>query len=288
MFKIAIDSACDVPAKVITDEQIEILPLHITSHDQTINDLKDNSQVQSFYQQLATGTPATTSQINIGEFVTYFTAMAQQQQAVLYLGFSSGMSGTFNSAVTARELVLADYPDAEIALVDTLAACGGIGLMVEKACRLRKTGETLTTVQHWLIEHRLTFNHLFTLSDLGYLVRGGRLSKSSAMMGQLLHIQPILSINVAGKIEPLRKTRSMKKSLQSMVDEAIAGVSHDENAHFIIASSDQPAVATQLKQLVLNQLPSAQVELVPIGITLASHTGPNCTAIFFESTTPRG
>lgn len=287
MFKIITDSACDVPTEFIAAEQLQLIPLHITIHGQTLEDTKNAQQVSDFYKQLQAGSPATTSQINVGEFVACFTEALKGQQKLLYLGFSSAMSGTFSSAVAARELVLAKNPQAEIELVDSRAACGAMGLMVMRACQMRANGQSLKATADWLTEHRLMFNHLFTLSNLDYLVRGGRLSKSSAMMGQLLHIQPILGINPDGKIEPLRKTRSMKKSLQSMADQALAEICSDRPAQLLIATSDDQQVAEQLKQLILAQLPDAKIAITPIGITLASHTGPNCTAIFYESLAAR-
>ncbi|KRM12805.1 DegV family protein [Paucilactobacillus suebicus] len=287
MFKIIMDSACDLPLHLIEDEKIDLIPLHITVDNHTIDDTKSLTELEQFKQELSAGHNGQTAQANVGEFVTIFTKWAQQSVPILYIGFSSGMSGTLSSALQAKDIVLEEYPNAEIEIIDTLAACGAIGMMVMDAIDQRSNGANVHEVAKLLENTKLHYHHLFTISNLNYLVLGGRLSRSSAMIGQLLKVQPILTINNDGKIEVIRKTRSMKKSLQSMADEALETVTSIAHPEIIIASSDKKEVGEQLKQDVLKNRPDANVTILPLGMTLVAHTGPNCTAIFFKGETDR-
>lgn len=287
MFKIITDSSCDLPLEFIEQEEIEIIPINIEIDGQLFADRKDPEELKSFYGKIQAGKLAKTSQVNVGMFAKIFKQYAEEGTEIIYVGFSSGMSGTFQSAVQARDIVLEDYPDAKIQLIDSLGGGGGLGLMIMDTARLRAESWTLNTVAEWLNNHRLDYYHLFTLKHLEYLVRGGRVSKASGTVGELLKIHPVLGLDQDGKITAMHKTRSSKKSFSYMVKTAVENTRVEGPINFIIATSDNIGVGEYLRDQILNLIPAANVYVIPLGATLTGHTGLETTALFFASSTDR-
>ncbi|WP_461240835.1 DegV family protein [Paucilactobacillus sp. N302-9] len=287
MFKLITDSSCDLPLAFIEAQDISIMPIAIEIADKSFKDTKDPDQLSKFYQQIRDGEFAKTAQVNMGDFVASFTTYAKEGTPILYIGFSSGMSGTVQAAQQAKDIVLEKFPDAVIHIVDSLGGSGGLGLLVQEAALKRADNWTINTVSEWLLNHRANIYHLFTLTNLEYLVRGGRLSKSSALVGELLRVQPVLGLDLAGKIVNLRKIRSQKKSFAYMVKTALEHVSPTEPINMLITTSDSLSMGEYLKDKILEKLPDAHIEVVHLGATLVSHTGLGTTALFFESDEPR-
>ncbi|MGL4736149.1 MAG: DegV family protein, partial [Cellulosilyticaceae bacterium] len=217
-FIIATDSSCDLPYSFARENGIHVFPITSCFEDLEIKDDLGNSYSHTdFYNKLRNGAMPTTSQVNVFTFKEAFSHWASEGTPVLYIGFSSGLSGTVNSGMIALSEVQEEFPDAPIYVIDTLAASGGVGLLINHALNLRATGHTLEEVYTQIESLKLNVVHMFTVDDLFHLERGGRISHASAFVGTLLNIKPVLYVNNEGKLIPYQKCRGRKKSLKSLV-----------------------------------------------------------------------
>jgi len=250
------------------------------------DDMGESVPPEKLFTDMLNGASTKTSQVSVQTYVDLFTESVKEGKGVLHLCLSSGISGTYNSAVVAKEQVLEDYPDAEIYIVDTLAASSGFGLLVEKAADKRDEGLSLKELYDWVEEHKLNMVHWFFSSDLTFFIRGGRVSKTAGFMGNLLGICPLLDVDYQGKLIPREKVRTKKKVIKRIVEKMEEtcddGLSYSGKC-FISHSlcyDDARAVA-DLIEAKFTKL-SGKVEIFPIGATIGSHTGPGTVALFFE------
>ncbi|MGT2959218.1 fatty acid-binding protein DegV [Streptococcus bovimastitidis] len=277
-FSILTDSTADLDQSWAQEHQVDILGLTINCDGKTYETV--GSDVLSSSELLAmmkAGSKPTTSQINVGEFEKYFRKHAEAGQDVLYIAFSSALSGTYQSAVMAREMILEDYPDAVIEIVDTLAAAGGEGYLSILAAQARDRGQSIQAAKALVEDFHPRLRTYFLVDDLYHLMRGGRLSKSSAILGSLASIKPILWIDQAGNLVPVAKVRGRKKAMKEIVNQLTSDIGHST---MIIGYSDDQEAAQELRETLLEHAEVTDVLIMPLGPVIAAHVGPNTLAAF--------
>ncbi|WP_052256948.1 DegV family protein [Salinicoccus sp. YB14-2] len=270
------DSCADMPLEDSKKRGIEVLPLTINIGDNNYRDQIDISS-EEVLQAITDGERPKTSQINPENFVESFKPFVEKGESILYIAFSSELSGTYQSAVIARDTLLDDYPDADITVIDTHAASYGLGMIVESASEDMKDGLSDDDVIKNVERNVNNIRHFFTVNDLDYLAKGGRLSKGSAFLGGLLNIKPLLHVE-DGKLVPLEKHRGIKKVFKSMIehinDDQITGKIH-------ITQSNALDSAELLKKKILEETEVKVVNISMIGPTISSHTGNGTIAMFY-------
>ena len=224
-----------------------------------------------------------TSQINPEEAREMLEPFVKEGKDVLHLGFSSGLSGTYNSMRIAAEELVEDYPEAKIIVIDTLCACLGEGLLLYYALKLKEEGKTIDEIAKWAEENRLHMVHLFTVNDLNHLYRGGRISRTTAVVGSMLNIKPVLHVDNDGKLTAIGKVRGRKKSLQELVklmDEKI-GSYHDTCHTIFISHGDCEEDANYVAEKVKEKYQINTIIMNQVGATIGAHSGPGTMALFF-------
>ncbi|MBU7555861.1 DegV family protein [Pediococcus ethanolidurans] len=288
MYQLLTDSAVDLPYQLLADNDVKFISMHVTIvGKESIDDLEHNFNLPKFYQQIANGVMPSTTQINIGQFIEFFKPFVKANVPILYLGFSSGLSGTFNNAQQAKRMLVHAYPEAKIVLVDSLAACCGQGLMLLDAIDKKKAGMKIDQLADWLTENRLYYHQWFTVNDLNYLYHGGRVSRTSATVGSLLQIKPVMDVDTFGHLRPVKKVRTRRRSLEALASNTVRDLKNTVNPRILIATSDDNKAARTVQTQILRHVPNAQISLEHIGPTIASHTGLGCVAVFSFGKTKR-
>lgn len=249
------------------------------------DDLGQSVPFDQFYQAMSEGAPTSTSQINAGEFIAYFTPFLEQGQDILHVTLSSGLSGAYNSACIARDELQETYPDRKIYIVDSLGASSGYGLLMDRLADLRDEGMTIEELNDWAVEHRLELHHWFFSTDLSYYVKGGRITKAAGWFGTALKICPLLNMNDEGKLIPRYKVRGKPAVIKRIAEQmklcAKDGLQYHGKCYISQAGCYEDAVA--VAKLVEEAFPdlAGKVEINHIGTTIGSHTGPGTVALFF-------
>lgn len=288
MYQLLTDSACDLPYQTLQDAGVQFVSMHVDVDGvDHVDDLGETFDLARLYAQIGQGVMPTTAQVNVGQFVDFFTPFVEANTPILYLGFSSGLSGTFNSAQQAKQMILEAHPNAQIRLVDTLAAAWGEGLMVLDAIDMKKAGMALEDLATWIEANRLRYRQWFTVDDLNYLYHGGRVSKTSATLGTLLNIKPVMDVDTVGHLRVVKKARSRQRSLQALADETLSAIAHDPTHRVLIATADAPQAAETVKARILAKSPDTPITIGNIGAAIASHTGLGCVAVFSLGERPR-
>ena len=280
-FRIVTDSTADLSEDYLQKYDIEVLGMTVTIGDQTFPTIGENSlSNEHLLREIKAGKTVQTSQINSGRFSELFKKFISQnpEEEIVYLAFSSGLSGTYQSAVIAREMVLEEYPQAKITVVDTLAAASGEGFLVQEMVELRESGKSLTEALLIFEELILRLKSLFMVDDLNHLARGGRIPKAVAMVGTMANIKPLLTVDSEGKLTQLTKVRGKKKAIKSLVDMTLEEMDSDYS-RVIVAYSGSEATAQEVKELFLAQHVD-KVDIRPLSPTIVTHTGSGTLAIF--------
>jgi len=279
-------STADLPADHFAGRKISYACFHYELNGQEYSDdLGKSMSFEKFYEAMAEGAETKTSQINVTEFIEYFEPFLKAGRDVLHLCLSSGISGVINSAMGAREFLAKNYPDRTIYIVDSLAASSGFGLLMDKLADLRDEGMSLEELYQWALDNRLRLNHWFFSTDLTFYVKGGRISKTSGMVGNLLNICPLLNMDYEGRLIPRYKIRTKRKVIQTIVDKmeeyAEGGASY--NGKCYISQSACYADARRVADLIEERFPQldGRVMITNIGTTIGAHTGPGTVAVFF-------
>lgn len=249
------------------------------------DDLGQSVPFEEFYDRMVAGEDTRTSQINIDEYMEYFKGFLEQGKDVLHVTLSSGLSGSYNSARNAAEILKEEYPDRKLYIVDSLGASSGYGLLIDKLADLRDEGKNIDEIKAWAEENRLNDHHWFFSTDLTFFVKGGRVSKVSGFFGGMLGICPLLNVNFEGKLIPREKIRTKRKVINTIVDrmEEHAQNGTDYNGKCYISHSNCLEDAVAVKDLIEERFPNlkGKVEINWIGTTIGSHTGPGTVALFF-------
>ena len=240
---------------------------------------------EKLFKDMLAGASTKTSMISVGEYTEFFEEMLSAGKDILHITLSSGISGTYSSAVIARDELAAKYPNRKIYVVDSLAASSGYGLIMETLADLRDEGYTIDQLHDWINEHRLNMNHWFFSTDLTFFIRGGRVSKTAGVFGKLLSICPLLNVDYEGKLIPREKIRTkhkvIRRSFEKMTELADKGTDYDGKC--FISHSMCYEDARELADLIEEAFPklNGKVTIFPIGATIGSHTGPGTVALFF-------
>ena len=250
-----------------------------------MDDLGESYPFDKFYQAMTDGAETRTSQVNVSEFVEYFSKFCAEGKDVLHLTLSSGISGVINSAQSAAELVMEQYPGRKVYVVDSLGASSGYGLLMDKLADLRDAGMTVDEARDWALEHRLHLHHWFFSTDLTFYVKGGRVSKAAGWFGGLLNICPLLNMDDLGHLIPREKIRGKKRVIKEIVDRMAEHAENGENysGKCYISNSACMEDARAVADLVEARFPklNGKVEINSVGTTIGSHTGPGTVALFF-------
>ncbi len=285
-YLITTSSTADLPDEYFQNRNIPYVCFHYNLDGKEYpDDLGKTITFDEFYKRIAAGAMPTTSMVNVGQHISFFEPYLAQGKDILHISLSSGLSGSHNSALTARGELLKKYPERRILLVDSLGASSGSGLLTDLAADMRDKGATLDEVFTWVEENKLNIHHWFFSSDLTHLRRGGRLSATSAFMGTVLHICPLMNMNDEGKLIPREKVRGKKNVITEIVrkmeEHAQGGLDYSGKC-FICHSAcyeDARAVADLVEQKFKRL--NGRVMITDIGTAIGSHTGPGTVALFF-------
>ncbi|MFB0921494.1 MAG: DegV family protein [Oscillospiraceae bacterium] len=282
-YKIVTDSTSDLPAFLVEELELHVIPMLYTVDEKDYLNTPDEKYLSShdFYELLRAGKTSTTTQINGEIFKDEVRPYLREGLDVLYLGFSSGLSSTFNSIRLATEDLKEEFPDRKIVLVDTLAASMGEGLIVWHAATRKKQGMSLDEVASWVEENKLHLAHWFTVDDLNHLKRGGRVSGAAAFVGTMLNIKPVLHVDDEGHLIPVDKVRGRRKSLEELVARMEKTAINPLEQTIFISHGDAPEDAKYVEKLVRERMGVKTVYINPIGPVIGSHSGPGTIALFF-------
>lgn len=279
-------STADLSREHFEKRKIHFICFHFMLDDITYeDDLGKSIPFDQFYQKMADGAMTKTSQVNADEFTTYFRQFLEKGQDILHLTLSSGISGVYNSACIARDILSEEFPDRKIYIVDSLAASSGYGLLMDAIADKRDSGMDIDTLYQWTQENLLLLNHWFFSTDLTFYIRGGRISKASGTIGNLLNICPLLNVNNEGKLIVREKVRTKRKVIKEIVtkmeETARDGLDYDGKCYISQSACYEDARA--VADLIEAKFPKldGKVEIYSIGTVIGSHTGPGTVALFF-------
>ncbi|MFC4651326.1 DegV family protein [Lactococcus nasutitermitis] len=279
-FQIITDSTADLSQSYLDAQHIATLGMTVTIGEKTYETIGaealDNAILLSEIKQ---GKKVQTSQINSGQFAELFKKAVSNGEEVLYLAFSSGLSGTYQSAVIAKDMVLEEIPEAKITVFDTLAAASGEGFLVEEVVKLRDAGKSLSETLEILTDLSKRLRSWFMVDDLNHLARGGRIPKAVALVGTMANIKPVLDVDTEGKLRQVSKVRGKKKALKTLVDNTLDNI--DSNyPKVIIAYSGSNEIAEQVKEQILEKNIVKEIAIRPLSPTIVTHTGDGTIALF--------
>lgn len=279
-------STADLSREHFEKRKIHFICFHFMLDDITYeDDLGKSIPFDQFYQKMADGAMTKTSQVNADEFTSYFRQFLEKGQDILHLTLSSGISGVYNSACIARDILSEEFPERKIYIVDSLAASSGYGLLMDALADKRDSGMDIDTLYQWTKENLLLLNHWFFSTDLTFYIRGGRVSKTSGTIGNLLNICPLLNVNNEGKLIVREKVRTKRKVIKEIVAkmEETARDGLDYNGKCYISQSACYEDARAVADLIEAKFPKldGKVEIYSIGTVIGSHTGPGTVALFF-------
>ena len=276
------DSCSDLPLEYIENNNIFTLGFSVFFKGKEFqDDLGKTLKYKDFYEGVRSGEMPSTSQINVQTYYETFKNYVLKDNSIIYLGFSSALSGSLNSAGLARTSLLEEFPDADITIIDTKAASLGLGLIVYYSNEMLKKGASKQEIVEWVENNKLKVNHWFTVDDLNHLKRGGRVSSTAAAIGTLLSIKPILHVDDEGRLIPVAKAKGRKKSLKALVDIFKERVINPEDQMIFISHGDSVEDALLVKEMILKETSVKNFIVNPIGPVIGSHAGPGTIALFF-------
>lgn len=282
-------SACspaDLTREHFEKRDIKFISFHLTLGGKPyIDDLGLSISSADFYRAMVDGAETQTSQVNVDEYTNYFEQYLKEGKDVLHCTLSSGISGSFNSAMVAANDLKEKYPDRKLIIVDSLCASSGYGLFMDKLADLRDEGMSIDELGAWAEENRKYLNHWFFSTDLTFYIKGGRVSKVSGFVGSVLGICPVLNVNNEGKLIPRIKARGKKKAYRVVVDRMLelADKGRNYSDKVYISNSACYEDARVVADMIEETFPmiKGKVEIYDIGTTIGAHTGPGTVALFF-------
>ena len=279
-------SAVDLTAEQMKKRNITYVPFHFELNGvDYLDDLGITIPYPEFYKRMLAGEMTKTSQVNVEEFVDYFEPFLKEGKEVLHVTLSSGLSGTLNSAKIAQEMLKEKYPESKLYIVDSLAASGGYGMLMDALADLRDEGKSIEEVYEFAEAHKKELHHWFFSSDLTFFIRGGRVSKTAGFFGSMLGICPLLNVDYMGRLIPREKVRTKAKVIRRIVDvmEEHAKDGRDYSGKCFMTHSDCYEDAKAVADLIKERFPKIKGDIVInyIGNLIGSHTGPGTVTLFF-------
>lgn len=286
-FEIFTDSSADLPKDLIEEYGLQVMQLEVTIDDKEPV-LNKDVDIKSFYNQLREGANAKTSAVTLGYFEEHMRACLEEGKDILYLGFSSGLSATYNNGVMMIKELEAEFPERKFLHLDTLCASAGQGMLVYHAAKLREQGEDIDTVFEKIAAIKDNIHHEVTVDDLFFLKRGGRLDVTSAVVGTVLKVKPLIIMDEEGHLQNVAKTRGRKNALKEMYTKLSENQNLEELGCVFISHADCLEDAKALEAMVKEDFPTVKVVICDIGPVIGAHTGPGGLALCYLGKTVKG
>ncbi len=278
------DTTEDIAPEVVKTMDAKLLPFSYSINDEIFPFYMDerDGDIKDFYEKLRKGSMPVTSQINPDSYKSYFEEIVKEGKDILYLCFTSGLSGSIQSALIAADMINDKYPDARIEIIDSFSASVGGGILLYESDLKKKEGLGLDELKAWVEENRYKTRHWFMVEDLFHLKRGGRLSTVEAMIGSALKIKPILSVDEEGKLVVKSKARGTGKALDYLISRVDEEVSDFSKIHFNIGNADSLEKAEKIKEMLLERgAKEENIFISSIGPIIGTHVGPGMAAIAY-------
>lgn len=278
-------STADLPAEYTREHDIGVIPYHFYMDGQEYLDDQEHSlPTPEFYDKMRAGGQPSTSMVNTELYADFFRKYLEEGKDVLHLEFSSGLSGSQDSALRAARDLKEEYPDRTVRIVDTLSASRGYGLVVYLTEEKKEEGATLDEAAAFAEEAGRKVSHWFAVESLEYLRRGGRLSRTSAFLGTMLNIKPVLAVNDEGKVVPVEKIRGRKKSIAELLNKMEADIDNPDGQTVFVGHGDAPEEAEYVAEEIRKRFPTVKdVKTYYIGPVVGSHTGPGTVSVHYLS-----
>ena len=282
-YVIVTESTADLPVNIIEELGIKVIPMSFELDGKSYINYPDNRELDphEFYERLKDGGKSTTSLVNMANFIEFFEPIIKAGQEILYVGFSSGLSGTYNASLLAVDELKEKYPDSKILCVDSKSASMGEGLFAYTAAKKKEAGLNIDELYEWLQENVLQLCQWFTVDDLNHLKRGGRVSAFTATIGTALHIKPVLHVDEEGHLIPMLNVRGRKKSIHALFDHMEKTCVNPEEQVVFIGHGDCYDETNYLGNLIKEKLKVKDVVINDIGPVIGSHSGPGTIALFY-------
>ena len=282
-FTICTDSCADLSPEMQKELDVKVINMHIVLNNEEYLCAEDEGglQFRAFYKLLRQGATASTGQISPMEFMEMFTPMLADGKDILYIGFSSALSSTINAARLAANELVGSLPGSKVRVVDSLSASMGQGLLVWYAAMMRKRGKSLDETANWVEANKLRLRHLFTVDDLNFLRRGGRLSGAKAFVGTVLSMKPLLHIDDSGRILVIDTIRGRRKSLINMAENLGESACDPQSQTIFISHGDCLEDAQFLANEIKRRFGVREIFINVISPVIGSHSGPGTVALFF-------
>lgn len=279
-YVILTDSSCDLPDDIVKKYQLEILQLDfIVEGEGSFHN--DQADIEKVYSKLRNGANIKTSAANISQASEAIKALFNQKKDILYLGFSSGLSSTYQTVYMAGQELMEEYPERKMISIDTLAASMGQGLLVYKACQAKDAGKSLEENAQYIEDIKLKLCHWFTVDDLFFLKRGGRISGVTATVGTMLSIKPILHVDDEGHLINVSKVRGRKAAITELVNRMEKLAVHPEDQDIFISHGDCIEDAEKLASIIKERFGNDRITISYVGPVIGAHSGPGTLALFF-------
>lgn len=278
-YQIITDSTCDLTEQLVQELGVLVIPMEFMLDEQVYHNYPDGRELScpAFYQALREGKMPRTTQINTAAFLEAFEPVLQQGRDILYIGFTSGLSATYERSCMAAKELMERYPERRIVAVDSRCASMGEGFLVELCVEQQRAGATLDEAAAWLEQNRDRMAHWITVDDLNHLKRGGRLSAASALVGSVLGIKPIIHVDTQGKLVAVDKVRGRRQSLDAIASR-IAATAAEHPARIRIVHGDAPQDAQYVADRLREKLDVKDCAISYVGPIIGSHTGPGMVA----------
>lgn len=294
MYKLFTDVTADLPLDYVQAHDLEVLPLTVSldgvdysiSHDPAA---PRNVDFHDYYEKLRAGSESKTAQVSLEDFLEFFTPVLKEGSDIFYSCFSSGLSGTCNSAVLAAEMLREQFPERQIRIVDSLSASLGHGLLVYLLVEKMEAGASIDELEQYANEMKLRVHHWFTVDDLQFLKRGGRVSSTAAFFGTVLSIKPVLNVDDAGHLIPKEKMQGRKRALKALVDHMQAACDDPSQCDPVFVSHGDALPDALLVAKMVKERFGVEAKIVNyISPIIGCHSGPGTVALFFVGDKPRG
>lgn len=282
-YVIMTDSCCDLTAEMAEELGLEVLPLSLQMGDKTYRNWLDGRDIafSDFYARVRGGAAATTSAVSVGDFEEKMRAVLAAGRDILYIGFSSALSTTYQSAAIAAEGLREEFPEASVRVVDSLCASGGQGLLVYLCAKRKQAGGTLEEVYAFAEETKGHVCHWFTVDDLNHLKRGGRISAATALFGTMLSIKPVMHVDDGGRLMPVGKARGRKASLLALLEQMEQTAVAPRDQTIFITHGDCLTDARFVADEITRRFGITDIRINYVGPVIGNHSGPGTMALFF-------
>jgi DegV family protein with EDD domain len=282
LYRVFTDSCSDLTKDYAAERKLDVIPmLYRIEKKEYLDDYGASMPHHEFYEKLRAGGSCTTAQINTAEFERVFSPVLEGGEDILYIAFSSALSGTYQSARIAKQDLEEKYPGRRVMVVDSKCASMGEGLLVHYALNNRDAGMSLAENAAWLEENRGKVCHWFTVFDLNHLKRGGRVSAAAAFFGTMLSIKPVLHVDDEGRLIPMEKAKGRARSIRALLDHMKSTAINPEGQTVFISHGDSEADARLLADMVQKEWGVKDIRINYIGPVIGAHSGPDTIALFF-------